>query len=98
MLSQRLLDVLGFRSPAHRLAVFHPQRCRGEPGQVQHVHVLQLPGRLPMNRVIDISDLCLLATNWQAGVCVPLRPSLDDALASVGLSAASVPESALASV
>ncbi len=41
---------------------------------------------------VDISDLGKLATNWQAGVGVPLGPSFDEALASVGLGGAIVPE------
>jgi hypothetical protein len=43
---------------------------------------------------VDISDLGILATNWQAGVGSPLGPSLDEALASVGLSGTSVTEPA----
>ncbi len=43
---------------------------------------------------IDISDLGKLATNWQAGVGNPLGPSFDQALASVGLAGAIVPEPA----
>ena len=41
---------------------------------------------------VDISDLGILATNWQLGVDAPLSPSLDDALASLGLSGVSIPE------
>ena len=43
---------------------------------------------------VDISDLGKLATNWQAGVGNPLGPSFDEALASVGLAGANVPEPA----
>jgi autotransporter-associated beta strand protein len=43
---------------------------------------------------IDVTDLGLLATTWQLGVGSPLAVSLTDALASVGLSATSVPEPA----
>ncbi len=41
---------------------------------------------------IDISDLGLLATNWQKGVGSPLGPSLDEAMASLGLAGATVPD------
>jgi hypothetical protein len=43
---------------------------------------------------VDVNDLGLLASNWQAGVGSPLGPSLGEALASVGLGAAAVPEPA----
>ncbi len=42
--------------------------------------------------LVDISDLGVLATNWQAGVGNPTGPSLDEALATVGLSGVTVPE------
>ena len=41
---------------------------------------------------VDILDLGKLATNWQLGVNAPLGPSFDEALASLGLAGASVPE------
>jgi hypothetical protein len=44
---------------------------------------------------INVNDLGMLATNWQAGVGAPLRPSLSDALASLGLPSTSVPEPSL---
>jgi len=43
---------------------------------------------------VDVADLGLLASNWQAGNGNPLNPSLDAALASVGLSGIVVPEPA----
>jgi MYXO-CTERM domain-containing protein len=43
---------------------------------------------------VDITDLGMLATNWQAGVGSPLRTSLTEALASVGLPSSAVPEPA----
>jgi hypothetical protein len=43
---------------------------------------------------VDVADLGMLASNWQAGVGSPLGPSLSEALASVGLGGASVPEPA----
>jgi hypothetical protein len=44
---------------------------------------------------VDVTDLGALATNWQRGVGSPLgRGSFEEALASVGLGAASVPEPA----
>jgi fibronectin-binding autotransporter adhesin len=47
---------------------------------------------------IDVADLGLLASNWQAGVGSPLGPSLQAALAAVGLSNVSVPEPAAVTV
>ncbi len=44
-------------------------------------------GDFDHNSAVDISDLGILATNWQAGAS-----SLDQALAAMGLSNASVPE------
>jgi hypothetical protein len=42
---------------------------------------------------VDVTDLGVLATNWQAGVGSPLGPgSLEQAMAAVGLGAATVPE------
>lgn len=41
---------------------------------------------------VDITDLGLLATNWQQGVGNPLGPSLDEALAAVGLPSVAIPE------
>ena len=49
-------------------------------------------GDLNYDGFVDITDLGMLATNWQAGVGTPLGPSFDDAVASVGLPSASVPE------
>jgi hypothetical protein len=50
-------------------------------------------GDFDYNGVVDVNDLGLLATNWQAGVGTPLGPgSLQEALASLGLPSASVPE------
>lgn len=43
---------------------------------------------------VDITDLGMLATNWQAGVGSPLGPSLNEALASLGMAGAAVPEPA----
>jgi fibronectin-binding autotransporter adhesin len=42
--------------------------------------------------LVDVTDLGALATNWQAGVGNPLAPSLDAALAAVGLPVSSIPE------
>jgi hypothetical protein len=47
---------------------------------------------------VDITDLGRLATNWQRGVGNPLGPSLDAALAAMGLSGAPVPEPLAAAV
>ncbi len=44
---------------------------------------------------VDISDLGILATNWQLGLGSPLGPSVDEAVASIGLSGVSVPEPAI---
>jgi autotransporter-associated beta strand protein len=45
--------------------------------------------------LVDVTDLGLLATNWQLGVASPgASPSFADALASVGLASAYVPEPA----
>jgi autotransporter-associated beta strand protein len=47
---------------------------------------------------VDVTDLGLLATNWQAGVGNPLGAvSLDQALASLGLTNLNVPEPAMLS-
>jgi hypothetical protein len=52
-------------------------------------------GDFDYNGTIDVNDLGLLATNWQAGVISPpLGPSLDQALAALGLPSVSVPEPA----
>jgi hypothetical protein len=52
-------------------------------------------GDFDYNGTIDVNDLGLLATNWQAGVGNPLGPdSLNEALASLGLPSAAVPEPA----
>jgi autotransporter-associated beta strand protein len=49
-------------------------------------------GDFDYNGAVNVNDLGLLASNWQAGVARPVGPSLEQALASVGLPAASVPE------
>jgi hypothetical protein len=49
-------------------------------------------GDFDYSGLVDVADLGLLASNWQAGVGSPLGPSLAEALAAVGLSAAAVPE------
>jgi hypothetical protein len=41
---------------------------------------------------VDVADLGMLASNWQAGVGSSLGPSLQEALASMGLGHAVVPE------
>jgi hypothetical protein len=51
-------------------------------------------GDFDYNGVVDVNDLGLLATNWQPGVGNPLGPSLQDALANLGLPNVSVPEPA----
>jgi hypothetical protein len=51
-------------------------------------------GDFDYNGSVDVNDLGLLASNWQAGVGNPLGPSFSEALASVGLPTASVPEPA----
>jgi hypothetical protein len=43
---------------------------------------------------VDVADLGLLASNWQNGVGNPLGPSLQEALAALGLPSAAVPEPA----
>lgn len=54
-------------------------------------------GDLDYSGFVDITDLGLLATNWQVGVGAPLGPeSLSEALASLGLPGAAVPEPATA--
>jgi autotransporter-associated beta strand protein len=42
--------------------------------------------------LVDVNDLGLLASNWQAGVGNPLGPTLNQALSSLGLPSAVVPE------
>jgi hypothetical protein len=49
-------------------------------------------GDFDYNNSVDVNDLGLLATNWQQGVGSPLGPSLSEALASLGLPSAAVPE------
>jgi glucose/arabinose dehydrogenase len=50
-------------------------------------------GDFDYNGFVNVNDLGMLASNWQAGVGEPLGPgSLAEALASLGLPAASVPE------
>ena len=44
--------------------------------------------------LLDVTDLGLLATNWQAGVGSPLGPDFATALAMVGLGGTSIPEPA----
>jgi hypothetical protein len=51
-------------------------------------------GDFDYNGTIDVNDLGKLATNWQAGVGNPLGPSFQEALASLGLPTAAVPEPA----
>jgi hypothetical protein len=51
-------------------------------------------GDFDYNGTVDVNDLGLLAGNWQAGVGNPLGPSFQDALSSMGLPSASVPEPA----
>lgn len=41
---------------------------------------------------VDVTDLGSLATNWQAGVAGPAGPTLEQAMASLGLPIAAVPE------
>ncbi len=53
-----------------------------------------ISGDFNYDEFVDISDLGLLATNWQQGVGNPLGPSFDQALASLGLPGATVPEPA----
>jgi autotransporter-associated beta strand protein len=43
---------------------------------------------------VDVADLGMLASNWQAGVGSPLGPSLQEAIAAVGLGNVAVPEPA----
>jgi MYXO-CTERM domain-containing protein len=49
-------------------------------------------GDFDYNGTVNVNDLGLLATNWQAGVGNPLGPSLQEALAALGLPNVSVPE------
>jgi hypothetical protein len=49
-------------------------------------------GDFDYNGTVDVNDLGLLASNWQAGVGSPLGPSLQEALAAVGLGSVAVPE------
>jgi hypothetical protein len=55
-------------------------------------------GDFDYSGLIDITDLGLLASNWQAGVAIRPEPAgrdpgaFDHALASLGLSAAAVPD------
>jgi hypothetical protein len=49
-------------------------------------------GDFDYNGTVDVNDLGLLATNWQAGIGSPPGPSLAQALASLGLPNATVPE------
>lgn len=51
-----------------------------------------LGGDFNFDGTVDITDLGLLASNWQQGVGSPLRPSLNEALASMALGSGSVPE------
>jgi fibronectin-binding autotransporter adhesin len=55
-------------------------------------------GDFDYNASVDVNDLGLLATNWQAGVGNPLGPTLNEALASLGLPSAAVPEPAAMSL
>jgi hypothetical protein len=47
---------------------------------------------------INVADSGLLSTNWQQGVGNPLGPTLAEALASLGLPSATVPEPAVLSI
>jgi hypothetical protein len=49
-------------------------------------------GDFDYNGSVDVADLGMLASNWQAGVGNPLGPSVHEALSSLGLPSASVPE------
>jgi hypothetical protein len=49
-------------------------------------------GDFDYSSFVDVADLGLLASNWQAGVGIPLGPSFEEALSSVGLPATAVPE------
>jgi hypothetical protein len=49
-------------------------------------------GDFDYNGTVNVNDLGLLATNWQAGIPIPLGPSFEEALASLGLPSVSVPE------
>jgi hypothetical protein len=49
------------------------------------------------SRFVDVADMGMLASNWQAGVRSPLGPSLADALSELGLPNISVPEPATCS-
>jgi hypothetical protein len=49
-------------------------------------------GDFDYNGIVNVNDLGLLASNWQAGVGNPLGPSLEAALASLGLPSVTVPE------
>jgi autotransporter-associated beta strand protein len=51
-------------------------------------------GDFTYDGVINVADLGELATNWQQGVGNPLGPTLDSALASLGLARTAVPEPA----
>ncbi len=52
-------------------------------------------GDFDFNGLVDISDLGMLATNWQLGVVGPTgNQSFDQAMASLGLGGAQVPEPA----
>jgi hypothetical protein len=53
---------------------------------------LWVSGDFDYNGSIDVNDLGLLASNWQAGVGSPLGTSLAEAVSSLGLPAAAVPE------
>jgi autotransporter-associated beta strand protein len=56
-------------------------------------------GDFDYSGMVDVNDLGLLASNWQAGVGAPLGAgSLAEALASLGLPSASVPEPAMLGV
>jgi autotransporter-associated beta strand protein len=49
-------------------------------------------GDFDYSGTVDVNDLGLLASNWQLGVGSPLGPSLQQALAALGLEMAAVPE------
>ena len=76
-------------------------RC-DRPGRPGHQLANQRPwtgGDFNYDGFVDVSDLGILATDWQLGVGSPLgRGRFEAALASVGLGGISVPEPLSASV
>jgi hypothetical protein len=62
-----------------------------------HSSAVWIDGDFDYNSVVDVNDLGLLASNWQMGVSASAKPTagpwaFNDALASLGLPSASVPE------